>query len=91
MLSKNALVVFVIGVVLIMLGFLLVVLSLLSNINNINIDNKTNKTRFETRFAVVGFIGPFPIGFSNDKRLLLSIMLFAFILLLIFVLFRLLS
>ena len=40
-----------------------------------------SRSNIETKFSVVGLIGPFPIGFGNDKTLfLLSLAILAFIL-----------
>ena len=66
--------VFTVGITLIIIGFLLLIISLLFN---------TSAGR--TRFAFVGFIGPFPIGFSNDKKLLLITVLLTLILILSFI------
>jgi len=37
----------------------------------------------ETKYSVIGFIGPFPIGFGNDKRLMFFSIIFAIIIIVI--------
>ena len=41
----------------------------------------------DTKFAVVGFIGPFPIGFGNDKNLLMTALIIGIILLAFFMVY----
>ena len=41
----------------------------------------------ETKYSFVGFIGPFPFGFGNDKRLMTLTLIIGIVLILIFYLF----
>ena len=41
----------------------------------------------DTKVAVVGFIGPFPIGFGNDKNLLMTALIIGMILLAFFMVY----
>ena len=38
----------------------------------------------DIKYSVVGFIGPFPIGFGNDKRLMFFTLILAVVLIIVF-------
>jgi len=59
------------GILLIILGFLVIIFSLISS------------GKGETKFAIVGFLGPIPFGFGNDRALVIGLLIFAIILLLV--------
>ncbi len=53
-----------IGIALILIGFLVVVIGML--MQSFNGDRTSKDTN--TKFSFVGFVGPFPFGFGNDKQ-----------------------
>jgi uncharacterized protein (TIGR00304 family) len=70
-----------VGIALIFIGFLVVIVGIL-------LQSFSNQPE-GTKFSFVGFIGPFPFGFGNDKQWLMTTLIFAIILfLLVMWLFR---
>ncbi|MBI4141999.1 DUF131 domain-containing protein [Candidatus Woesearchaeota archaeon] len=65
------------GMLLIFLGFLILFIG--------SIFLSPQKTN--AKYSVVGFIGPFPIGFGNDKKLMFFTLILAVVLIVIFSLF----
>ena len=70
----------IIGAIVIIIGFSIILLSIFSS----------GQTNTEVKGAFVGFIGPFPIGFGNDKNMLylaiaISLVLFVSYLIFFFV------
>ena len=54
-----------IGILVVFIGIVIIILS--SFLTNKNVDGKS---KTESKIAVVGFFGPIPFGFGNDKEML---------------------
>ena len=55
-----------IGIVVILIGFVIVIAGALWNAS------ASQKSEGGVKFSFVGFIGPFPFGFGNDRGLLMT-------------------
>jgi uncharacterized protein (TIGR00304 family) len=69
-----------IGFIFVIIGFAIIFLG--SLFNSIKGNTDTN-----SKFSFVGFIGPIPIGFSNDKQLLIFSIIIAAIIFVLTILF----
>lgn len=65
-----------IGIGLIVIGFLAIVIGSLFS-----------KEKADVKYSFVGFIGPFPFGFGNDKRLMVFSLILAIVIFVLLYLF----
>lgn len=73
------------GILFIFLGsFGMILESTFSEKNSVSKSNSEKKSN--VKFAVVGFLGPIPLGFSNDKSFLKFTIIISIIALIVFVL-----
>jgi uncharacterized protein (TIGR00304 family) len=61
-----------IGMIVIVVGFLIVIIGMLLQ--------SFSGQKTDTKFSFVGFIGPFPFGFGNDKQWVMTTLVIAIVL-----------
>jgi len=59
-----------IGILVILIGIIILIIGSIFNFNKAENNEGKRENKTESKIAVVGFFGPIPFGFGNDKEML---------------------
>ncbi len=71
-----------IGILVIFIGIIILIVG---SILNFNKSENKSESKTDSKIAVVGFLGPIPFGFGNDKEMLKWGLVIGFIILMIMI------